>query len=305
VRRADRLKHRSAEPAEADSQYRLPPMPPPFDAPYIERALLAGVLLAVPFGLLGTWVVLRGLAFFAHGVGVATFPGVVVGLGLPALGPIAGSLAAAAGFTAAVSLFERDHRLRGGAVTGLVLAIALALGGLLLTSVFRVAAPVESALFGSLLAISGADVVRCAAVALVALVTLVLTGRSLAASTFDREWAGPAGLRPGRGDVLLLGLLALAVVTALPAVGSLLVSGLLVVPAATARLVTDRLAPMQALAVALCALETVLGLALARTLDIPPGSAVAALAGLGFGLVAAVADLIRRARHASRIEAGA
>lgn len=280
-------------------------MPPPFDAPYIERALLAGLLLAAPLGLLGTWVVLRGLAFFAHGVGVASFPGVVVGLGLPAVGPIAGSLGAAVGFTVAVSLFERDHRLRGGAVTGLVLATALALGGLLLTSVFQVAAPIESVLFGSLLAVSDADVVRCAAVALVVLVALLLTGRSLAASTFDREWAGAAGLRPARGDALLLSLLALAVVTALPAVGSLLVSGLLVIPAATARLVTDRLGPMQALAVALCALETVLGLALARTLDIPPGAAVAALAGLAFALVAAVAVLIRRARHASPVGAGA
>ena len=280
-------------------------LPPPFDAPYIERALLAGLLLAVPLGLLGTWVVLRGLAFFAHGVGVATFPGVVVCLGLPVLGPIAGSFAAAATFTAAVSWLERDHRLRGGAVTGLVLAVALALGALLLTSVFRVAAPVESVLFGSLLAVSGADVARCAAVALVALGALLLTGRSLAASTFDREWAGAAGLRPETGDVVLLGLLALAVVTALPAVGSLLVSGLLVIPAATARTVTGRLGPMQALAVALCALETVLGLALARTLDIPPGAAVAALAGIGFGLAAVVAVLVRRARAAGAVGAGA
>ena len=268
-------------------------MPPPFDVPYIERALLAGLLLAVPLGLLGTWVVLRGLAFFAHGVGVATFPGVVLGLGLPAMGPIAGSLAAAAGFTAAVSWLERDHRLRGGAVTGLVLAIALALGALLLTSVFRVSAPVESLLFGSLLAVSDADVARCAAVALVAVAALAVSWPSLAASTFDREWAAAASLRPEPGNVLLLALLALVVVTALPAVGSLLVSGLLVIPAATARMLTDRMGPMHALAVVLCALETVLGLALARTLDIPPGAAVATVAGLGFG-AAVVAARARR-----------
>ena len=268
-------------------------MPPPFDVPYIERALLAGLLLAVPLGLLGTWVVLRGLAFFAHGVGVATFPGVVLGLGLPAMGPIAGSLAAAAGFTAAVSWLERDHRLRGGAVTGLVLAIALALGALLLTSVFRVSAPVESLLFGSLLAVSDADVARCAAVALVAVAALAVSWPSLAASTFDREWAAAASLRPEPGNVLLLALLALVVVTALPAVGSLLVSGLLVIPAATARMLTDRMGPMHALAVVLCALETVLGLALARTLDIPPGADVATVAGLGFG-AAVVAARARR-----------
>nr|MDQ3355735.1 metal ABC transporter permease [Actinomycetota bacterium] len=113
------------------------------DTPYLQRALLAGVVLAVPLGLLGSWVVLRELAFFAHAVGVATFPGVVVGLVLPVLGPFAGALLAALGFSAAVSASEADHRLRGGAVTGLALAVALAAGAVLLTVLGAGAAPVD------------------------------------------------------------------------------------------------------------------------------------------------------------------
>jgi manganese/iron transport system permease protein len=218
---------------------------------------------------------------------VATFPGVVVGLGVPAIGPVAGSLLAAGCFTGTVSWLERDRRVHGGAVTGIALAAALALGGLLLTSAFRVAAPVESVLFGSLLAISDGDVARCAGIAGLTIAAVAFGVAPLAAATFDRDWAAAAGARPAMGDALLLALVALAVVAALPAVGSLLVSGLLVVPAATARVLTERLALMQAWAVALCASETVAGLAAARALDLPPGAAIAVVAGAAFTLAVA------------------
>jgi len=259
----------------------------PFSAPYMQSALLAGLLIAVPCGLLGVWVVMRGLAFFSHAVGVATFPGVVVGLAVPAIGPFAGSMAAAGAFGVAVSSVETDHRLHGGAVTGLVLATAMAVGAVLLTTVARVSTPVETVLFGSLLGISDADVARCAIVAVTALGALAVLWTRLEASTFDRAWAAPAGARASRTDGLLLILIGFTVVTALPAVGSLMVSGLLVIPAATARLLCERLATMSACAVTLCASEVVIGLAAARELDVAPGASIAALGGLGFALAAA------------------
>lgn len=261
----------------------------PFDTPYMQSALLAGLLIAVPCGLLGVWVVLRGLAFFSHAVGVATFPGVVLGLTFPAVGPFAGSLAAAGAFGVAVSTVESDHRVRGGAVTGLALAAAMATGAVLLTTVSRVSTPVETVLFGSLLGISDTDIARCVVVAVLALTALALLWSRLEASTFDRVWAAPAGALPSRTDVLLLILLGFTVVTALPAVGSLMVSGLLVVPAATARLLCGRLATMSACAVALCGAEVAVGLAAARKLNVPPGAAIAALGGIVFALVASAA----------------
>ena len=256
------------------------------DAPYLQRALLAGVVLAVPLGLLGSWVVLRELAFFAHAVGVATFPGVVIGLVLPVLGPFAGALLAALGFSAAVSASEADHRLRGGAVTGLALAVALAAGAVLLTVLGAGAAPVDRLLFGSLLAVSTGDVLLCVIAAAVAIAVLLPMLPRLAASTFDGAWAGPAGARERSTASAVLVLVSLVVVSALPAVGSLLVSALLVVPAATARLMVKRLGPMLVWATGLCAAETVAGLLLARSLDLPPGAAIAVVAGLAFGLVA-------------------
>lgn len=261
--------------------------------PYMQRALLAGLVLAVPLGLLGTWVVLRGLAFFAHAAGVSTFPGVVVGLGVSGLGPFAGALASVTAFSGCVSLAERDERVRGGAVTGLALSAAMALGAVLLVSAFPATVPIEGVLFGSLLAIDDADVVRCLLVAAVVAAAVLALAPRLAAGTFDRAWAAPSGGRAGLVDVVLLALTALCVAAALPAVGSLVVSGLLVVPAATARLLSRGTAAMLAWSVGLAALALVGGLVLGRALDAPPGAAAATVAGAGFAL-AYVADAARR-----------
>jgi ABC-type Mn2+/Zn2+ transport system permease subunit len=273
-----------------------------FDAAYMQRALLAALLLSVPLGLLGTWVVLRGHAFFAHAVGVATFPGLVIGTGVAAVGPFAGALAAAGAFTGSVSLLERDERVRGGAVTGVVLSAAMALGAVLVVA-FDVRVPVEGVLFGSLLAVDGTDVVRAALLAAVTSAALLALGPRLAAGTFDRSWAAPAGARTGRVDAALLALTALAVVVALPVIGSLLVSGMLVVPAATARLVSRGTGAMLAWSVALTAATLIGGLLAAQALDAPPGGAAAALAGAGF-LGAFAADAAR-SRRGTAAEAAA
>ena len=254
------------------------------DAPYMQRALAAALLLSIPLGLLGTWIVLRGLAFFAHAVGVATFPGVVVGIGVPAIGPFLGALAAAGAFSGSVTLLERDERARGGAVTGLVLSAAMALGAVLLVSAFEETLRVEGVLFGSLLAIGDIDVARAVVLAVIGTAALLLLGPRLSAATFDRSWAAPAGARTAVVDAALLALTALTVVVALPIIGSLLVSGMLVVPAATARLLSRGTGAMLAWSVLLCALALVGGLLLAHALDAPPGGAAAALAGVGFAL---------------------
>jgi ABC-type Mn2+/Zn2+ transport system permease subunit len=266
------------------------------DAPYMQRALVAALLLSVPLGLLGTWIVLRGLAFFAHAVGVATFPGLVVGLGVPAIGPFFGALAAAGAFSGSVALLERDERVRGGAVTGLVLSASMALGAVLLVSAFDETTPIEGVLFGSLLAVGDTDVVHAAAVAAGAVAALLVLGPRLAAGTFDRSWAGPAGARTALVDATLLVVTAFTVVTALPVIGSLLVSGMLVVPAATARLLSRGTGAMLAWSVALTAAALVGGLLVSQALDAPPGGAAAALAGGGFAIAFAIDA--RRARGA-------
>jgi len=268
-----------------------------FDTPFMQRALLTGLLLAVPLGLIGTWVMLRSLAFFSHAVGVGTFPGVVVGLGVPAIGPFLGALGAAGVLTGAVVGLERDERVRGGAVTGLALSTAMALGAVLLTTTFGLSTPVDAVLFGSLLAIADADVVRAAVVALLSVAVIGPLAFRMQSVTFDRGWSGAAGARPGSVEAALLVLIAGTVVVALPVVGSLLVSGLLVLPAATARLLIRGVFAMLVVSVVLCALEEMVGLAVARELDAPPGAVICAGAGLLFAVAVAL-DRLRPGRPA-------
>lgn len=269
-----------------------------FDAPFMQRALLAGLVLSVPLGLIGTWVMLRSLAFFSHAVGVGTFPGVVIGLGVPAIGPFLGALGAAGVLTGAVVGLERDERVRGGAVTGLALSTAMAVGAVLLTTTFGLSTPVEAVLFGSLLAIADADVLRAAIVAAVTVVVVGLFARRLQSITFDRRWSAAAGAHPGPVEALLLGLIAGTVVVALPVVGSLLVSGLLVLPAATARLVVSNVFAMLAVSVCLCAADVVLGLVISREINAPPGAVICAAAGLLFA-GAVCFDRVRPLRSAA------
>ncbi len=260
----------------------------------MQRALLAILLLAVAGGLLGTWVVLRRLAFFAHAVGSATFPGLVVAGPWGLAAPLA-ALGAGLGFAALLARLTRRGATSADAATGLLLTGALALGALLASDVYSSGAGVDRLLFGTLLGLGDGDLWLAGAAAVAAVAATAALGRTWLATGFDPAGAAALGVRAQRGDWILLALLAGTVVAALPAVGALLVSTLLVVPAATARLVTSSLGALLATSVALAVAEGTGGLLLAYHLDLPPGPAIAILGGAGFALAAlATAPGLRR-----------
>jgi ABC-type Zn uptake system ZnuABC Zn-binding protein ZnuA/ABC-type Mn2+/Zn2+ transport system permease subunit len=259
----------------------------PFSLPFVQRGLLEVVALAIAAGLLGTWIVLRGLAFYAHAVGTAAFPGLVLaaGLGIPAL---AGAFGTAAVVAAAVGALARRERGHEDSVTALVLVGALAAGVILSSDVFHSPAGVDQLLFGSLL-LTGPDDLALAAAASVAaaLGTLALGPRWLAHG-FDPGAARAQGLRSAVPDAVLLALVALAAVAALRIAGALLATALVVVPAATTRLLVDRMRAWQAATVALVVVEGAIGLWASVQLNAPPGPAIAVLSGAVFALAAVV-----------------
>lgn len=268
-----------------------------FQLPFVQRGLVEVLLLAVPAGLLGTWIVLRGLAFFSHAVGTATFPGLVLADGL-GLGAPLGAFAAALAFSLGNALPGRRDRGRDS-VVALVLVGCLAAGVILASDVFGSGANVESLLFGSLLLVDGADIALAGATALATVALSALCGQRWLAAGFD-PGAGNARPRQGRLlDAVLLLLIALATTAALTVVGALLVASLFVVPALTARLFTERMPTWQLASVALVALEGALGLWLSVETDAPPGATIACVAGGGFAFLAigraALARLPRRA----------
>jgi len=270
-------------------------LPAPFDLPYVQRGLAEMLLLSVGAGVLGCWIVLRGLAFFSHAVGSAAFPGLVLADGLGFAAPL-GALAAAGAFALVIFALE-GRRLGPDATTAVGLAGMLALGVILASDVFRSGSGVETLLFGSVLLVEPRDLLLAGLASAAALAATHALGGVWLARGFDPAAAAALGIRGRLADGVLFAVVALAVVSALSAVGALLVAALMVVPAATVRLWTDRLGPWQLMTVALVALEGTAGLALSVELNAPPGATIATLAGAVFAVAAGARALRARGRR--------
>jgi ABC-type Zn uptake system ZnuABC Zn-binding protein ZnuA/ABC-type Mn2+/Zn2+ transport system permease subunit len=264
-----------------------------FSLPFVQHGLIQVLLLAVACGLLGTWIVLRGLAFYAHAVAAASFPGLVLAGGLGFAAPL-GAFAVGGAFAATVGqLSARDQRTGYDSATALALVAALAAGVILASDVFHSGSQVDSLLFGSLLVIDSGDQVLAAVTAVLAVAGTWVLGTRWLAIGFDAPAARAIGVRSTRSDLLLLALVALAAVSSLAAVGALLAGALLVIPAATTRLWTDRLGTWQIASVLLAAAEGVVGLWISVELNAPPGAAIAVLAAAVFALTPVVQMLVR------------
>jgi ABC-type Zn uptake system ZnuABC Zn-binding protein ZnuA/ABC-type Mn2+/Zn2+ transport system permease subunit len=261
-------------------------LPAPLDLPYVQRGLAELLLLSTGAGIVGCWIVLRGLAFYSHAVGTAAFPGLVLADGLGFAAPL-GALGAAGAFALVIAALAGRERLGPDATTAIGLAGMLALGVILASDVFRSGAGVETLLFGSLLLVEPRDLVLAAVASAGALGATLVLGPAWLARGFDPSAARALGVRGRLADALLLALVALVVVAALSALGALLVAALLVVPAATVRLWTDSLRRWQIVTGALVAVEGTAGLLLSVELNAPPGATIATLAGAVFALAAA------------------
>ena len=268
---------------------RTDPLLEPFQLPFVQRGLIELLILAVPAGLLGTWIVLRGLAFFSHAVGTAAFPGLVLADGLGFAAPL-GAFGAALAFTVGASAL-RGRRTGEDAVVALVLVGCLAGGVILASDVFGSGSNIETLLFGSLLLVDSGDLALAAGTAVATLLASALIGQHWLRIGFDPTLANASGPRPQVFDAVLLGLLALAATAALTVVGALLVTALFLVPAVTARLLTERLLTWQLLSVGLVALEGTAGLWLSVKTNATPGATIACVAGGVFIVVAAVRAL--------------
>jgi ABC-type Zn uptake system ZnuABC Zn-binding protein ZnuA/ABC-type Mn2+/Zn2+ transport system permease subunit len=269
----------------------------PFALPFVQEGLIQILLLSVATGLIGSWVVLRGLSFYSHAIGTASFPGLVLadGLGFPAA---FGAFGMAGLFTGLTALVGRSRRTAADSATALVLVTCLAAGVILASDVFGSGANVDTLLFGSLLAIGPADLWLAGGAALLALAANATCSAHWLAKGFDEGSA--ANLRSGsvRFDLALLATIAVTVTAALSAVGALLIAALMVIPAATVRMFSRRVVTLQTATVLLVAAEGTLGLWLSVKTDAPPGATIAVVSGAVFTL-ALLARTTRRLRPAA------
>ncbi len=249
----------------------------PFSQRLMQRALLEVLLLAAVGGTLGCWVVLGGLSYGAESLAHGMLPGLVLAAlaGVPLLlGGAAGILVAGL----AIVLAGRVGGDRVGRDDAVAVAVTTLLGlGALLALSPATPVGIQGLLFGDVLGTTRGDLLAGGALVAVVLLALRLAHAQLLAAGFDRGGARALGVSPLVVDALLLTLLALAVLVAVQGLGNLLVVAVLVAPAAAARLLTRRLAPMMALAVALGAVAGIGGLYLSYYARVAAGASIAGL----------------------------
>lgn len=273
----------------------------PFTVPFMGRALGELALLALICGPVSVLVFVRRLSFVSDALTHTVFPGVVIGFAAAGLdGVFAGALVAGVITAVVLTVLTNSARLTDDAATAVLLTAMFSIGVVLVSRRTSYTSDLTSFLFGRLLTVTTQQIVETAVLAVVILAGLAGTVRALVFRAFDPAGAAAAGFRVGRLDLWLNVLLALVVVAAVRAVGTILVVALLIVPAAAARMVTDRLAVMAVLGSALVLVSGYLGLLLSWTaslrygISLTSGSAVVLLLVLGYLVLLPVRGLRRR-----------
>jgi manganese/iron transport system permease protein len=245
------------------------------------RALIDVLAAAVVAGVVGTFIVIRGTGFLGDALAHAIFPGVVIAFLLDA-SLLAGALIAGLITASMMGILAANDRVRSDTAIGVIFTAAFALGVILITHEPIEGEELEHILFGDPLNASWTDVVLTLCVSsAVAAVVLVLR-RLLVIASFDPMGARAMGLPVVGLDVLILALTALTVVISFKAVGNILVIALLITPAATARLLTERLVPTMLLAVAIGAAASVGGVFVGYHNDVSAGGTIVLIAAVAF-----------------------
>lgn len=251
---------------------------------FLQRALLAGILIAVACAVLGLFLVLRKDAMIGHGLAHIAFAGVALGLFLGVL-PLAAALAVAVAAAVAVMRLKDRAGLHGDTAIGIFSSLGLAVGVLLASLARSFNVELMAYLFGDILAISPVEVGLTLVLATAVLVTVRLNYAKLLYMTFDRESARAAGVPVGRLDTLLMVLTAVTIVLGMKIAGILLVAAFLVIPSAAGLqlAVSFRGAVLASSAVAILAVGG--GLLVAVAVNIPASAAIVVLCFVAFAVL--------------------
>jgi manganese/iron transport system permease protein len=253
----------------------------PLHDPAFVRALVDVIAVAIIAGAVGTFIVLRGIGFLGDALAHAIFPGVVTAF-LIGANLLLGALIAGLVTAAIMGLLTANERVRDNTSIGVIFTAAFALGVVILTRRTVSADELEGILFGDALGAQTMDVVLTILVGAGVIGVIVVLRRLFVMASFDPVGAHAMGLPVVALDVLLLTLTALTVVVSFKAVGNILVISLLITPAATARLFTDRLLSTILLAALLGCSASVTGLYVGYHLETSAGGVIVLVATITF-----------------------
>jgi len=240
---------------------------------FMQRGLVAALLVGIVCAVMGTFVVLKGLAFIGDAVSHAAFPGLVVAYIIGAPLYIGGAVAAVA-TALAIGLVTRRSRLRFDTSVGVLFAGTFAFGVMLFSTIEGYVTDLLGYLLGNVLGIGVGDLIQVAILGAIVLAIVLAIRKELLFATFDPLGAAASGLPVARLEYLLLALLGVTIVVSIQAVGIIMVVAMLVTPAATAQLLVIRFGRMMAVGVALAAISAVLGLYLSFYLNLASGASI-------------------------------
>ncbi|MFD0557019.1 zinc ABC transporter permease AztB [Stackebrandtia endophytica] len=249
----------------------------PFEASFVTRALWGGLLVSGICALVGTWVVLRGMAFLSEAMSHGMLPGVAVAALLGGSVFIGGAIAAVA-MAVGVTALSRVSRLSRDTAIGLLFVGMLSTGVVIVSHSESFAVDLTAFLFGDVLSIGAEDLAILAVALVVVAVVAVVFHRPFVALAFDRRKAMTLGLRPRTANFVLIGLMSLAIAASFHVVGTLLVFGLLIGPPAAIAQWASRLPTVMIGAVVLGALAVISGLLVSWHLDTAAGATISLIA---------------------------
>ncbi|MCR4402416.1 MAG: metal ABC transporter permease [Firmicutes bacterium] len=259
---------------------------------FMRNALVAGILVSVACGIIGTYVVVNRIVFLAGGISHAAYGGIGLGIFL-GVSPIAGAVSFSVAAAVAMGVVSRRARQGVDIAIGIMWAMGMALGIILIDMTPGYSADLMSYLFGSILAVPTEDLALMGALDLVIILTVAALYKEFLAISFDEEFASVVGAPVEPLYLVLLGLVALTTVMAMRVAGLILTIALLTMPAAVSRQFTANLGKMMGLSCFLAAAFAISGLWLSYAFDLTPGATIVMVSGAAFGL----SSLYRALQH--------
>jgi len=253
----------------------------PFSYAFMQRGLVAAIMVGILCAVIGSYVVLRGMAFLGDAMAHAILPGVAIAYLLKG-NLLIGALIAAIIVTLGISLSSRKGFIREDTAIGIFFAAALSLGIAIISGIRSYAIDLSHILFGNVLGVSSNDLILTGILSIVVLLVIIILYKPFMVISFDPVLAATLRMPAELLRTTLLILIALTVVISMQTVGVGLVAAMLVTPAATAYLLTPRLSKMLLLSAVIGALASISGLYVSYYLNIASGAAIVLSATIFF-----------------------
>ena len=260
---------------------------------FFQRGILAAILVGSLCGVIGVFIVLRGMSYIGHGLSHAVFGGAVVSylmnfnfyVGAGVWGVVSALL---------IGRMTKIRKIGADAAIGIITTSSFAIGVALISRVRRFTRNLEAALFGSLLGVRVEDLYVIGGVLVISFITISFLYKELLFTTFDKDTAEVFGIKTERVDTFFSLILAATIIASMQVIGVTLIAAVIVMPAITARLLTDSFHKMIFLSFLLGTITSVIGMYASYYLNAASGATIVLVGALIFGMVMGVTEIRKR-----------